>query len=74
MTKTIAIIPARGGSKRLPGKNIKELGGSPLLAHSILYAQQQDFIDVVYVESYKAYNIDVSNNKTKCACGGCNIF
>ena len=49
--KTIAIIPARGGSKRLPGKNIKLLGGMPLLAHSILYAQQFDFIDAVYVST-----------------------
>lgn len=49
--KTIAIIPARGGSKRLPGKNIKMLGGIPLLAHSILYAQQQDCIDAVYVST-----------------------
>ena len=49
--KTIAIIPARGGSKRLPGKNIKLLGGIPLLAHSILYAQQFDFIDAVYVST-----------------------
>ena len=37
--KTIAIIPARGGSKRLPNKNILELNGHPLIAHSILYAQ-----------------------------------
>ena len=51
MKKTIAIIPARGGSKRLPGKNIKMLGGIPLLAHSILYAQQQDCIDAVYVST-----------------------
>lgn len=49
--KTIAIIPARGGSKRLPGKNIKLLGGLPLLAHSILYAKQHDFIDAVYVST-----------------------
>jgi CMP-N-acetylneuraminic acid synthetase len=49
--KTIAIIPARGGSKRLPGKNIKLLGGIPLLAHSILYAQQQDCVDAVYVST-----------------------
>jgi len=47
--KTIAIIPARGGSKRLPNKNIKPLGGIPLLVHSILYAQQFDCIDAVYV-------------------------
>jgi hypothetical protein len=33
-----------------------------------------NFLDVVYVESYKAYNLDVSNNKTKCGCGGCIIF
>ena len=51
MTKTIAIIPARGGSKRLLGKNIKLFGGLPLLAHSILYAQKQDEIDEVYVST-----------------------
>ncbi|CAM3733548.1 acylneuraminate cytidylyltransferase [Flavobacterium saliperosum S13] len=49
--KTIAIIPARGGSKRLPGKNIRLLGGIPLIAHSIRYAQQCPFIDVVYVST-----------------------
>jgi CMP-N-acetylneuraminic acid synthetase len=49
MTKTIAIIPARGGSKRLPDKNIKLLGGIPLIAHSILYAQQNVFINEVFV-------------------------
>lgn len=47
--KTIAIIPARGGSKRLPGKNIMTFGQLPLIAHSILYAKKQDFIDEVYV-------------------------
>lgn len=51
MSKTIAIIPARGSSKRLPGKNIKLLGGIPLLAHSILYAKQHEFIDAVYVST-----------------------
>lgn len=49
--KTIAIIPARGGSKRLPGKNIKLLGGIPLIAHSILCAKEHNFIDVVYVST-----------------------
>jgi N-acylneuraminate cytidylyltransferase len=49
--KTIAIIPARGGSKRLPGKNIKLLGEIPLLAHSILYAKQHNFIHAVYVST-----------------------
>ena len=50
--KTIAIIPARGGSKRLPNKNILSLGGISLIAHSILYAQQNnDIIDEVYVST-----------------------
>lgn len=51
-TKTIAIIPARGGSKRLPGKNIKMLGALPLIAHSIQYAQRHsDIIDQIYVST-----------------------
>ena len=39
MNKTIAIIPARGGSKRLPNKNVILLGGIPLFVHSINYAK-----------------------------------
>jgi N-acylneuraminate cytidylyltransferase len=35
----LAVIPARGGSKGLPGKNIRMLGGIPLLAHSIRCAE-----------------------------------
>ncbi len=50
--KTIAIIPARGGSKRLPGKNLMSLGGLPLIAHSILYAKaNSNFIDAVFVST-----------------------
>ena len=39
MKHSIAIIPARGGSKRLPQKNILPLGDLPLIAHSIVYAK-----------------------------------
>jgi CMP-N-acetylneuraminic acid synthetase len=50
--KTIAIIPARGGSKRLPNKNVLSLGGIPLIAHSILYAQKNSaVIDEIYVST-----------------------
>ena len=35
LTDTLFVIPARGGSKGLPGKNIKELCGKPLIAYSI---------------------------------------
>ena len=50
-SKTIAIIPARGGSKRLPGKNEMLLGTLPLIAHSIVYAKQQAELDAVYVST-----------------------
>lgn len=50
--KTIAIIPARGGSKRLPDKNILLLGNYPLLVHSILFAQaNSEIIDEIYVST-----------------------
>jgi CMP-N-acetylneuraminic acid synthetase len=50
--KTIAIIPARGGSKRLPNKNVLSLGGLPLIAYSILYAQKNcKIIDEIYVST-----------------------
>lgn len=50
--KTIAIIPARGGSKRLPNKNILLLDGIPLIAHSILYAKENSsIIDEVYIST-----------------------
>lgn len=51
-SKTIAIIPARGGSKRLPNKNILSLGNYPLLVHSILFAQaNSEIIDEIYVST-----------------------
>ncbi len=50
--KTIAIIPARGGSKRLPNKNTLLLDTIALFAHSILYAQKnRELIDAIYVST-----------------------
>jgi len=49
--RTVAIIPARGGSKGLPGKNIKFLCGKPLLAWTIEQAKASKSIDDVYVTS-----------------------
>lgn len=37
--RILAVIPARGGSRGLPGKNLKELGGVPLVGHSIAAAR-----------------------------------
>ncbi|MCM1303492.1 MAG: pseudaminic acid cytidylyltransferase [Lachnospiraceae bacterium] len=49
--KTIAIITARGGSKRIPGKNIKEFCGKPILAYSIEAAAQSGIFDTVMVST-----------------------
>ena len=52
LMKTIIVIPARAGSKRLPQKNIKILAGIPLIAHTILYAQEnRDYIDDIFVST-----------------------
>lgn len=47
----IAIIPARGGSKGIPQKNIKKLGGKPLIAHTIEEALQSKCLDHVFVST-----------------------
>ena len=47
--KTICIIPARGGSKGLPGKNMRIFNGKPLIAWPILAASQCEKIDQVLV-------------------------
>lgn len=47
----IAIIPARVGSKRLPGKNLIELGGKPLIVWSIEAALEAGLFDKVIVSS-----------------------
>lgn len=47
----IAIIPARGGSKRLPNKNILPLGGKPLIVWTIEAARQSKAFDLVLVST-----------------------
>ena len=49
--RTIAIITARGGSKRIPRKNIKPFLGKPILAYSIEAALQSGLFDVVMVST-----------------------
>ena len=47
----ITIIPARGGSKGLPSKNIRNLANKPLIAHSIINAKEAKLVDRVYVST-----------------------
>ena len=47
----LAVVPARGGSKGLPGKNIRPLAGLPLIAHSIRCAAASPSVDRVIVST-----------------------
>jgi N-acylneuraminate cytidylyltransferase len=49
--RVFALIPARGGSKSIPKKNIFEIGGHPLIAYSIASALQAKSIDKVIVST-----------------------
>ena len=49
--RSIAIIPARSGSKGLPDKNIKPLNGKPLLTYSIEAALASGLFDTVHVST-----------------------
>lgn len=46
-----AIIPARSGSKGLPGKNIRTLAGKPLIAHAINFAKKSDVFEKVLLST-----------------------
>ena len=51
MTTITAFIPARGGSKGIPNKNIKEFAGKPLILHSIEYALESKLVHEVIVST-----------------------
>ena len=63
----LAVIPARAGSKSVPHKNIRLIGGKPMLAHSIEHAKQSKFITRIivstdseqYAEIAKEYGAEV---------------
>ena len=73
MAKAVAIIPARGGSKRIPRKNIKEFYGKPLIAYSIQVALESRLFEKVVVSTddeeiaaiAKSYGADVPFIRSK---------
>ena len=58
----LAIIPARGGSKRLPRKNVLDLCGKPLIAYTIEAALKSKYIDKVIVSSDDEEILNISSN------------
>lgn len=49
--RVVAVVPARGGSQRVPEKNIREVGGKPLVAWSIEAAQETAAVDRTIVST-----------------------
>jgi N-acylneuraminate cytidylyltransferase/CMP-N,N'-diacetyllegionaminic acid synthase len=58
--KILAIIPARGGSKKLPRKNIRNICGKPLIAWTIEEAQKSKYIDITIVSTEDDKIIEIS--------------
>lgn len=57
--KRVAIIPARGGSKRIPSKNIRDFFGRPIIAYTLEAARRADLFDVIHVSTDSSEIIDV---------------
>jgi len=51
MRSVVALIPARGGSKGIPGKNLKPLGGKPLLQHTVEIAKASRLVSRVFLST-----------------------
>ena len=61
-TKVLAIIPARGGSKRIPGKNIKNFCGKPIIAYSIEAAKESGVFDEIMVSTDSGEIADIATS------------
>lgn len=59
--RILALIPARGGSKGVPRKNIREVGGKPLLHYTLEFALESGMFDTVCVSSDDKDIIRISN-------------
>ena len=58
----IAIIPARGGSKRIPRKNIKPFAGKPMIAYAFESAQKSSIFDDIYVSTDDAEIAEIAQS------------
>lgn len=60
MSKFVALIPARGGSKGVPRKNLRQIDGKPLVAYTIEAAKLSSYVSEVYVSSDDAEILSIS--------------
>jgi N-acylneuraminate cytidylyltransferase len=62
MVRRIAIIPARGGSKRIPDKNIRHFLGKPMISYILNTAEKSGLFDKIHVSTDSKKVIDVVKN------------
>ena len=65
MSKSLAIIPARQGSKRLPGKNIKIFKGKPLIHYTIACVLKSGLFDEIVVTTDSDEIKEIAEKKLK---------
>jgi CMP-N-acetylneuraminic acid synthetase len=58
--RVLGVIPARGGSKSVPGKNIKAFGGKPLIAYTIEAARQSKYLTSFLVSTEDHHIADIA--------------
>jgi CMP-N,N'-diacetyllegionaminic acid synthase len=81
--EVLALIPARGGSKGIPPKNIKWLAGEPLIAYAIREARKSQFITRLLVSTEdeeiaknraKEWSVSVAKNPFPPSCVNCSTI
>ena len=60
--RVFALIPARGGSKEIPKKNMRMLNGKPLVGFTIEAAQKSKYINNIYISSDDSKTLEYANN------------
>jgi len=63
--RVLGVIPARGGSKRVPGKNLRKIGGKPLVAHTIQAAQGCPRLTRLVVSSDDEQTLEIARSYSK---------
>jgi CMP-N,N'-diacetyllegionaminic acid synthase len=62
MPRAVALVPARAGSERVPGKNVRLLAGHPLIAYAIAAARSSERFDAVVVSTDSAETAEIARH------------
>jgi pseudaminic acid cytidylyltransferase len=60
--KRLAIVPARGGSKRIPNKNVRDFCGKPMMCHVLQAAHESGLFEKIHVSTESAMIVDCAQS------------